>query len=109
MNKTLPFKQVYSGAILAFLILEILAVWTTYTILGRGGVEVYPLAINLVDNFWLLLGSKILALACIVVPYILMKRYKLQTKSAFITSCLILGLIISVAVFDVAHNLLVLR
>ena len=103
------FKKVYTWALIRFVVLETLAVWSTYTIIGRGGVEVYPLAVGMVDNVWLLLGSKIFALVCIIVPYLLMRKYKLQTKSVFITSCLVLGLILSVALFDVSHNLLVLR
>ena len=109
INPRLPFVRVYSVSIIVFALLEILAVWSTYRIIGLGGQEAYPLAVASVSNIWFLFGTKLLALVCILFPYWGIRKYKLYTKSVFVTSCLVLGLIISVAIFDVLHNYLVIQ
>ena len=107
------FKKVYTWALISFVVLETLAVWSTYTIIGRGGVEVYPLAVGMVDNVWLLLGSKIFAVLLLAVPLWVLHKYFLpkyqnQKRMAFITVCGAIGIVLSVAAFDVAHNISVL-
>lgn len=102
------FKTAYTGSIIAFIILEILAVWTTYTIIGQGGQEVYPLMVNIVQNKWLLIGSKFVALAFLLIPFVLIRKYNLRNKSVYLTISGVMVLNICVAIYDVGHNLMVL-
>ena len=108
--KKLPFRTIYVIAFVLFVLLEIGAIVTTKIIIRMGGQEVYPLAVNLVNSDWFLWGSKLVALSLVAVPLAFLPRklaeYQHQIKLAFVVVCAALGFILSVASFDVTHNII---
>lgn len=87
-----------------FILLQAGVVLTTQFIIKLGGVEVYPLMVKSVTNLWVVLLSKIVALTCLILPYYLMKRYKLENKKAYIGMRIVFIFVISVAIYDFGNN-----
>lgn len=104
----LPKVKFDLSALAMFILLEAGAIVTTKVILSHGGYEAYPLAVGLVKNIWLLIASKLFAVAALSIPYILAKHYQLDGKTFRFAWRTVIVCVLLVAALDVIHNLWVI-